>query len=202
VPSLVLYGNRESGHSYKAKLALAFLGLPHDYRAVDLALEQSKRPPDFREASRFGEVPVLLIDGVPLARSNAILAYLARLTGRLGGALEPHRIDEWLFWEANRIGLSLPNLRFAKVFAPETSPEVVAWLAARVRVDLDRLDDELGRQEFILGSTLTIADIACCAYMFWPEQAGTDLEGWKNVSRWLAAIRAMPGWEHPYRLLA
>jgi glutathione S-transferase len=201
VPSLVLYGNRESGHSYKVKLALAVLGLAHEYRPVDLVLKRDERPADFREASRFGEVPVLLIDGVPLAQSNAILAYLARTTGRLGGALEPHRVDEWLLWEANRIGFSLPNLRFAKVFAPETLPEVVAWLAARVRADLDRLDDELGRHEFLLGAALTIADIACCGYMFWPEQAGIDLAAWQNVSRWLAAIRATPGWEHPYRLL-
>ncbi len=199
--SLVLYGNRESGHSYKVKLALAVLGLAHEYRPVDLALKRDERPADFRAASRFGEVPVLLIDGVPLAQSNAILAYLARTTGRLGGSLEPHRIDEWLFWEANRIGFSLPNLRFAKVFAPETLPEVVAWLAARVHADLDRLDDELGRNEFLLGAAPTIADIACCAYMFWPEQAGIDLAAWQNVSRWLAAIRATPGWEHPYQLL-
>jgi len=202
VPALVLYGNRGSGHSYKVKLALAVLGLAHEYRPVDLALKRDERPADFRAASRFGEVPVLLVDGVPLAQSNAILAYLARTTGRLGGSLEPHRVDEWLFWEANRIGFSLPNLRFAKVFAPETSPEVVAWLAARVQADLDRLDDELGRHEFLLGSAPTIADIACCAYMFWPEQAGIDLAAWRNVSRWLAEIRATPGWAHPDRLLA
>jgi glutathione S-transferase len=202
VPSLVLYGNRESGHSYKARLALTLLALPHEYRPVDITLARGERPAEFRAASRFGEVPVLLVDGVPLAQSDAILAYLARLTGRLGGALEPHRIDEWLFWEANRIGFSLPNLRFAKVFAPETSPEVVAWLAARVTADLDRLEDELARREFLLGAALTVADIACCAYMFWPEQAGIDLAAWRNVSRWLAAIRAMPGWQHPDRLLA
>ncbi len=29
--SLVLYGNRESGHSYKVRLALTLLGLEHEY---------------------------------------------------------------------------------------------------------------------------------------------------------------------------
>ncbi len=35
--TLVLYGNRESGHSYKVALALRLLGRPYIYRAVDLS---------------------------------------------------------------------------------------------------------------------------------------------------------------------
>ncbi len=202
MPDYVLYGNRESGHSYKVKLALALLAIEHEYRAVDLLLSRDERPADFRRASKFGEVPVLLIDGVPLAQSSAILRYLARETGRLTLPGEPERVDEWLGWEANRIGFSLPNLRFAKRFATDTPKDVVAWLAARTHADLDRLDDELARRDFLVGAAPTIADIACCGYLFWPEQAEVDLDAWPHVGRWLDAIRALPGWDHPYRLLA
>jgi glutathione S-transferase len=202
MPEYVLYANRESGHSYKVKLALALLAIQHEHRTVDLRLPRHQRPPDFRSASRFGEVPVLVIDGVPLAQSNAILSYLARHTGRLTmpGALE--RVEEWMCWEANRIGFSLPNLRFAKRFATDTPPDVVAWLTMRTHADLDRLEDELARRDFLLGATPTIADIACCAYLFWPEQAGIDLASRSHIRRWLDAIRGLPGWEHPDRLLA
>ncbi len=202
MPDLVLYGNRESGHSYKVKLALAVLAIDHEYRAVDLLLPRDQRPEDFRRASKFGEVPVLLIDGVPLAQSSAILRYLARETGRLTLPGTPERVDEWLGWEANRIGFSLPNLRFAKRFATDTPKDVIAWLTARTHADLNRLDDELGRTPFLLGAAPTIADIACCGYLFWPEQAGIDLAAWPQIRRWLAAIRATPGWQEPYRLLA
>jgi len=198
----VLYGNRESGHSYKVKLALSFLGMEHEYRPVDLALDRCNRPPDFREASRFGEVPVLVMDGEPLVQSNAILMHLARTTGRLRGERDPNQTVEWLFWEANRIGFSVPNLRFARTFKTETAPDVVAWLEARARSDLDRLDDELGRNtRFLLGDTVSVADIACCGYLFWPEQTGLDYSHWKHVSGWLDRIRAIPGWAHPYELL-
>ena len=56
----ILYGNRESGHSYKVKLAMTLLGYPHEYRAVDLDLPLERRPADFRAVSLFGEVPVLV----------------------------------------------------------------------------------------------------------------------------------------------
>jgi glutathione S-transferase len=46
VNHLVLYGNRESGHSFKVKLALALLELDHEYRHIDLRMARSSRPAD------------------------------------------------------------------------------------------------------------------------------------------------------------
>jgi glutathione S-transferase len=203
VSKLVLYGNRESGHSYKVKLALTFLGLEHEYRPVDLSIDRTNRPPDFREVSRYGEVPVLVTDGEPLVQSNAILMHLARTTGRLRGECDPDRTVEWLFWEANRITFSVSNLRYARRFAKATPAEVIAWLEARACADLERLDEELrGNDGFLLGSTISIADIACSSYLFWPEQTGLDYSAWTHVTAWLDRIRAVPGWAHPYTLLA
>lgn len=202
MPKLVLYGNRESGHSYKVKLALALLGLEHDYRPVDLNLERGDRPLAFQDVSRFGEVPVLVVDGRPLVQSNAILMHLTRMTGRLGGEGDFDRIAEWLFWEANRIGFSIPNLRFARSFQSDADKGVIAWLEARARADLDRLDEEFrSKERFLLGPAISVADIACCAYLFWPEQTGLDYARWRYVSAWLDRIRALPGWAHPYDLL-
>ena len=197
----VLFGNRESGHSYKVKLALTLLGLPHEYRDVDLQVPHAHRRADFREHSRFGEVPILVHDGVALAQSDAILLHLARTTRRLGGDLDPDLLTQWLFWEANRIGFSVPNLRAVLTYARETPTPVADWLRARVHADLARLDDELGSKPYLLGLDTSVVDIACCAYLFWPDQAGLDLAGWPNVGGWLDRIRALPGWSAPYELL-
>jgi glutathione S-transferase len=203
MPNLTLYGNRESGHSFKVRLALTLLELPHEYRPIDLRIERGARPADFREVSRFGEVPVLVVNGEPLVQSNAILMHLARTTGRLRGEGDPDRAAEWLFWEANRIGFSVPNLRFARKFAPGTPAGAIAWIEARAVADLDRLDLELSAgKPFLLGSSISVADIACCSYLFWADQAGLDLARWPNVSGWLDRIRAEPGWRHPYELMA
>jgi len=199
--ALVLYGSRESGHSYKVKLALTLLGLSHEYREVDLNVPLAQRSTDFRDVSPFGEVPALVWNGGSLVQSNAILAHLAQSTGRLGGQLAPDLVSQWLFWEANRIGFSVPNLRAVLTYARETPSQVGDWLRARAVADLARLDLDLRSSPYLLGSDVTVVDIACCAYLFWPEQAGLHLAEWPNVSRWLDRIRLLPGWAAPYDLL-
>jgi glutathione S-transferase len=52
-----------------------------------------------------------------------------------------------------------------------------------------------------LGKDVTVADIACCAYLFWPEQAQLNLVEWTHVSEWLERIRALPAWQAPYDLV-
>ena len=196
----ILYGSRESGHAYKVKLALSLLGVAHEYREVDLSVPFAERRSDFRHVSPYGEVPVWVEGSLRLAQSNAILIHLARETGLLGGE-DIDLVTQWLFWEANRIGFSVPNLRHSLVFAKDTPPEVVSWLRSRAEQDLARLDLQLAESAFVLGAECSVVDVACCAYLFWPEQANLDLSVWPNVARWLDGIRSLRGWATPYELL-
>jgi glutathione S-transferase len=203
---LTLYANRESGHSYKVALFLALTDTPYRYVAVDLKTPREDRAEEFRAVSKFGEVPVLVTEeGEALCQSNAILAHLAWSTGTFGARVVSgwRRIHEWLSWETNRIGFSLPNLRFERRFAIDSDPAVVAWLVQRLRGDLDRLEAELGEgHAFLIGDELTIADLACCAYLYWSDQAGVGLGSWPSVERWLDRIARTPGWRAPYDLLS
>ncbi|VEB40853.1 maleylacetoacetate isomerase [Chromobacterium violaceum] len=137
--TLILYGNRYSGHSYKVRLALMLADISHDYVHVDISLPRGERPEDFRAASRFGEVPVLVADGVPLCQSNAILQWLADSYGALGGALgERQRVREWLNWETNRLACRCPICGVPRL--PLRRAEVEAWLEKRLRADLAVLE--------------------------------------------------------------
>jgi glutathione S-transferase len=78
----------------------------------------------------------------------------------------------------------------------------VAWLQARTRADLDRLEEEFSQAAFLMGAEPSVADIACCGYLFFADQAGIDLAGWPRVNEWLGRIRGLPGWRHPYDLLS
>lgn len=200
--SLTLYGNRNSGHSYKVRLALVLADLTHDYIHVDLSLPRAQRPEAFRAVSRFGEVPVLVVNGEPLCQSNAILQWLADSYGHLDGTGgERQHIREWLSWEINRIGFSVPNLRFYRRFAP-AEPAVLAWLTERARADLDTLQDTLTGCNWLAGSRATIADVSVSAYLWWLAEAGLDIRHWPAVEAWLARLAALPGWEHPDTLMA
>lgn len=199
---IILYGHPDSGHSYKVKLALTVLGVPHAYRHVEVFAPRDERRADWREASRFGEIPVLVVDGKAIVQSDAILLHLARTHDALGWDVDPDRLTEWMFWEANRIGLSLPNLRLYRHLEPASgSPDLIAWLEARLERDLDRLEQELSDRPFLMGAAVSAADLACCGYMFFADQAAVELERWPAVTAWLGRIRALPGWAHPYDLL-
>lgn len=199
-----LFGHPESGHSYKVKLMLEVAQIPHHYQFIDIGLPRQARPEPFRSLSKFGEVPLLLHRGQTYVQSNAILLLLAEQTGRFGGESSDRltRAREWLFWEANRLGLSLPHLRFARCFEPQAYPQgSLVWFERRYDADIERLEQELrdGRH-FILDDQPSAADFSLCAYLFWADQAQVAVPG--TVAAWLTRIRQLPGWAEPYTLLA
>ena len=200
--TLTLYGNRFSGHSYKVRLALMLADVSHDYVHVDLTLPRAERPEDFRAVSRFGEVPVLVADGTAMCQSNAILQWLADSYGHLDGiGGERQHIREWLSWEANRIGFSVPNLSFYQRFA-KAEPALLAWLEGRARADLDTLQATLTERQWLAGDNASIADVSASAYLWWLAEAGLDIAQWPAVASWLARIAALPGWQHPDELMS
>ena len=197
VPPLLLYGAVDSGHSYKVRLLLLLTRTPHRYQRIALDVSRADRPAAFVAASRYGEVPVLVEGDVAWCQSDAILLHLAQRTGAFGGLPGEHgAVVQWLFWEANRIGFSVPNLRFARRWAPQPA-QVMAYLRDRAEADLRTLDATLARSEFLLPSGPTIADLACSAYLFWLDQSGFAPNAYPEIARWLNALRALPGWLHP-----
>jgi glutathione S-transferase len=201
--SPILYGHPESGHTYKVALALELAGIEFEYRWVDVFMPRERRAADFQAASRHGEIPVLVDDGEPLVQSNSILLHLAATHRTLGGE-DAHTLAqarEWLFWEANRIGLSLPNLRHYLRFEDARAPQAVFdWLRARLQLDLRRLEQELSARHWLVGPDLSIVDIACFAYLCY-DDIKLDLGDFPRLREWMKRIRALPRWRHPHDLL-
>jgi glutathione S-transferase len=199
-----MFGNPESGHSYKVKLALQVAQIPHHYHVIDLDLPRQARPEPFRSLAKFGEVPLLLHQGQAYVQSNAILLFLAAQTGRFGGESADRlaRAREWLFWEANRLGLSLSHLRFARRFDAQAYPEgSLTWIEQRYMADIERLAQEFSDgRHFILDDEPSIADFSLCGYLYWADQAKVTVP--PTVTAWLARVSQLPGWAEPYTLLA
>ncbi len=201
---IILYGHHESGHSFKVALALALGGITYAFRWVDLEVPPEMRPSDVRAACRFGEVPALVDRGQPMVQSNAILLYLAHEYRCLGGARDDTYAlaREWLFWEANRVGFALANLRHLLRFEPQAAtPDILAWLRQRLLPDLAYLDAALHTKPYLLGDAVSIADVACSAYLFFAEEARLDLTPWPAVTRWLGRVQGLPNWKSPAELM-
>ena len=103
-----LYSMQRSGNSYKARLALAQLGIPYRLVEIDI-LKGESHTPEFLAKNPNGQVPLLEVaPGRYLAESNAILWYIAG-----GTPLAPEdRIEraealQWMFFEQHSLE---PNL--------------------------------------------------------------------------------------------
>lgn len=199
-----LYSNRHSGHSYKVALLLELSAAPYHLVEVDLSIPGPERSADFRAVSPFLEVPVLVDGDVHLCQSNNILQYLAVKLAPFSKttADEALRVGEWLFWESNRIGFSIANLRLYKRFLEDFPPDLERFLHSRAVDDLAVLDKALSSGEFLVGDRLTIADLSCSGYLFWLHEAGLDVDQWPGVRAWLGRIADQPRWESPEELFA
>ena len=200
---VILYGHPESGHTYKVALTLELAGIPFQYRWVDVFKPRDQRAADFQAASRHGEIPVLVDGGEPLVQSNAILLHLAARHRTLGGenAHTLAQAREWLFWEANRIGLSLPNLRHYLRFDDARAPQpVFDWLRARLQLDLQRLEQQFSTTQWLIDVGPSIVDVACFAYLCY-DDIDLDLTEFPRLRAWLERMRTLPRWRHPHDLL-
>lgn len=190
---LVLYGHPDSGHACKVALALAIAGLPHRTVRVDIWADPTTRPADFLAASPLAEVPLLVIDGAPHFQSGAILLAIAEHFDCLGGETPSglRRGRELLLWEANRIGMCLPQLIEARRVNGEGFPGgTVEWLRRRYAVDCDRFDILLGAAPFFHGPEPGIGDCAIWGYTRWLAKAG--VEPTAAMRAWLERMNRLP----------
>lgn len=200
-----LFGHPDSGHAYKVRLFMTVANIAHDYECVDIWIPRDQRSAEFQSVARFGEVPVLVDNGLAHVQSNAILLHLAQQM-HAWGAESPERLDlctQWLMWEANKIGLCLPQLRARARFGSDAALDgAFDWLSARYTHDVNIIEAELadGRQWIIDGKDPSIADFSLCGYLYFADEAGLTVPA--KVQAWLDRIAALPGWQSPYALLA
>jgi len=199
-----LYCFGESGNAYKCALALALTGTPWLPRYVDF-FNGETRTAEFREVNEMGEVPVLVDGEAVLTQSGAILLHIAARTGALGGATLKARneVVRWLLWDNHKLSTQIGTVRFLMNFAPvDKRPEgVVPFLQGRLKASYAVLDAHLARRDWMVGDGVTIADLSCCGYLYYPEPFGFDRKDWPHIDAWLDRIAALPGWKHPYELM-
>jgi len=199
-----LYCFGESGNSYKAALTMQLADFEWEPVFVDY-FNGETRTPAFRALNEMGEAPVLVDGEVVLSQSGIIQDYVSSKTSKLCGksAAERREILRWVLWDNHKLSSQAGTLRFMMNFVPEEKrqPEVIGWLQGRLRAAYAVLDGHLANRSWIVGPGATIADTACCGYLFYPEPFGFERADWPNIDRWLGRIRALPGWKSPYDLM-
>ena len=195
----------ESGHSYKAALALELGPLDWEPIHVDF-FNGASRSPEYRETvNEMGEAPVLVDGDLKLTQSGVIQQYLSEKTGLFGGETpeETREILRWVLWDNHKLSGNTGTLRFMMNFlAPEhRSEDVISFLTGRQTAALKVLEGHLTQRDWMVGRSVTNADLTCCGYLFYEEPFGFDRSDWPAINAWLDRISALPGWKHPYELM-
>ena len=201
-----LYCFAQSGNAYRAALMLNLSGADWEPIFVDF-FNGETRTPEYREKiNEMGEVPVLAHGGRKLSQSGVILTYLADRFGKFQPAGEDERLEamRWLIFDNQKVNGYLGPYRFLKTLAnPRGKPDVLEFLKGRITNNLAIVDKRLAARPFILGDRPTIADLSLVAYLYYPpDEFGFDIAAdHNNIGSWLARIKALPGWKHPYDLM-
>lgn len=194
----------ESGNAYKAALTLALAGQDWEPVFVDF-FNGETRTDAYRELNIMGEVPVMEDGDVVLTQSGVMQDYISSKSGKLGGksAAERREVLRWMFFDNHKVSSQAGMLRFQMNFLPEAkrNADVIGFLSMRLAAALKVMEDHLTDRDWLAGDDITIADIACCSYLYYPEPFTFDRADYPNINRWLDAIAATPGWKHPYDLM-
>ena len=160
---------------------------------------------DFVNINPNSKIPALLdySGGEPqrIFESGAILLYLAEKFNSFLPTQGSRRTEvlNWLFWQMSSAPYLGGGFGHFYVYAPEKIQYVIDRYSMEVKRQLDVLDRELSKKEFIIGDDYTIADIS-----IWPwygrlvlgQQYGAadflQVGDYRNVLRWAKNLSSRP----------
>jgi glutathione S-transferase len=207
---LRLHGFAQSGNTFKVAFLLRALGVPWQpvpMSFADFAAGKTRDPAWREDVNEMGEVPVLEDDrGKKITQSGVILTMLAAQHGKLGGKDEDERLEvlRWLFFDNHKFTSYFATWRFMKSFAAKApDPAVSAFLKSRIDSAFFVVDKHLAARPYVVGDTITIADMSLSGYLFFPaDESGYVLdERFPNLAAWRDRLKEAPGWGDPYEIL-
>ena len=183
-------------------------GLQLQLEHVDLMTQQQNEPAYLR-VNPNGVVPYLIDeDGFELGESSAILKYLADKVGSPAYPTELKaraRVNAAMDWFATNLHTDFcsfvcyPQLGVHHQLQPSVIQAIVAHGEDRAPRWLTILDERMiGDNAFVCGNEITLADYLGSAFITLGELVAYDFSPYPNVRRWVARMKARPGWNAAY----
>lgn len=186
-----IYGDCRSGNCLKVRWTADHLGVDYEWIDVDV-LSGSTRTDGFLALNPNGQVPAMALpDGRTLSQSNAIIVYLAGLHNSdllPADLFKRAKVDEWLFWEQYSHEPSIAARRFQMSFLGKRDDEIDPQLLIKGRRALGQMELALQSSPFLVGETITAADIALVAYTRVAHEGGFSLVEFPGVRSWVARV--------------
>ena len=205
-PDIIQLYSMNTANGQKVSVCLEEMGLAYEAHLVNFH-QGEQHEPEYLKINPNGKIPSLIDpqgpDGKPIAlmESIVILIYLADKTGMLLPQDIRQRMEhlQWLSFQAAHIGPMFGQFGHFYVYAPEKIQYAIDRYSMEVKRQLDVLDRELSKKEFITGDEYSIADIS-----IWPwygrlvlgKQYGAadflQVGDYHNVLRWAKNLSSRP----------
>ncbi|KAG0175241.1 hypothetical protein DFQ28_002101 [Apophysomyces sp. BC1034] len=184
----------ENPRAAKAQIAAAYNGLTVDLTTFDL---HKDRTPEFMAKFPMGKIPTFESAEVDLFESSAIAYYAAAQkedSPLLGvNAVEKALVLQWILFAENEINTNVGNWVYPFLgYMPYMKPNVDA-ATEKVKRAMDALNKILLTKTYLVGESITFADIAVVCSLVFPFKTVFDKEfrsQYKNVTRYFTTVIA------------
>jgi glutathione S-transferase len=198
---LKVWGRKTSINVQKVMFTVGELGLQHERLDYGGQFGQLDTP-EYKLLNPNQLVPTIDDKGFVLWESNAIVRHLAQRYGR--GTLSPAdeltfaRADSWMDWSLTTIYsdiISTCFLQLVRTPSRERNAGLVEAAARRAGEKLAILDQQLIGRSFIVGETLSIADIAVGTLMYRYFTLPIPRPRLANVEGWCERLKKRPAYQ-------
>ncbi|KAJ7123386.1 glutathione S-transferase [Mycena epipterygia] len=199
---LKLYGHTQATCTRRVATVLHELKVPFELIAVDVANSEHKSPA-YLEKQPFGQIPYIDDDGFILYETRATCRYIAAKHPE-SGLIPTEAKAHALFEQAAAVELCNFEPSAGKIVAETVikpmmgvppNTEIVASLLEVLDKKLDAYNAILGKQRYLAGDFLTLADLFHIPYAPLLVKGGSDIMTQKpNVARWYNELLARPSW--------
>lgn len=189
-------------------LAAGFSGAEYDAWLIKIG-DGDQFGSGFVELNPNSKIPALLdtTNGVRVFESGSILLYLAEKFGAFLPKDPAKRTEtlNWLFWQMGSAPFVGGGFGHFYAYAPEKYEYPINRYAMETKRQLDVLDKQLAKHEFVAGSEYSIADMA-----IWPWYGGIalnraynaaeflDTQSYKHLMRWAKQLDERPAVKRGY----
>jgi glutathione S-transferase len=190
-----IYGDVASGNCYKIKLVASLLDIKHEWVHVDI-INGGASTQEFLLKNPNGKVPVLALeDGRFLSESNAIINYLGCNSDFVpNDNFTQAKVLQWQFFEQYSHEPYIAVARFIAKFQGMPEGRRAEYDSKQVggHKALKLMEQQLALTAYLVGDTLTMADISLYAYTHVASEGGFDLSLYPNIRHWLDSISQHP----------
>lgn len=197
-----LYAFPASPNTWKVRAVAAHLGIPLETEFVDLT-KGASHTPAYLAINPTGRTPALVDGDFKLWESCAIMQYIA---SQKPNSLWPDNaqaradIMRWQSWQLahwSKEGCE-PLLfeRLVKQILNMGPPDeaVVAEGLAAFNKEAAVLDAHLGKQPYLVGKDITLADFSVAAPLFYADRAAMPVAPYARLKEWFGRVSALPCW--------